>query len=31
MGRLEWGLATFAVALPVTLGFIGLLLRWVKI
>jgi len=31
MGRLDWGLATFAVALPVTLGFIGLLLRWVKI
>jgi multiple sugar transport system permease protein len=31
MGRLEWGLATFAVALPVTLGFIALLLRWVKI
>jgi multiple sugar transport system permease protein len=31
MGRLEWGLATFAVALPVTLLFIGLLLRWVKI
>jgi multiple sugar transport system permease protein len=30
MGRLEWGLATFAVALPVTLLFIGLLLRWVK-
>lgn len=31
MGRLEWGMATFAVALPVTLLFIGLLLRWVKI
>lgn len=31
MGRLEWGLATFAVALPITLLFIGLLLRWVKI
>ncbi len=31
MGRLEWGLATFAVALPVTLLFIGMLLRWVKI
>ena len=31
MGRLEWGLATFAVARPVTLGSIGLLLRWVKI
>ena len=31
MGRLEWGLATFAVALPVTLLFIGILLRWVKI
>ncbi len=31
MGRLEWGLATFAVALPVTLLFIGLLLRWVRI
>jgi multiple sugar transport system permease protein len=31
MGRLEWGLATFTVALPVTLLFIGLLLRWVKI
>jgi multiple sugar transport system permease protein len=31
MGRLEWGMATFAVALPVTLGFIALLLRWVKI
>ncbi len=31
MGRLEWGMATFAVALPVTLFFIFLLLRWVKI
>ena len=31
MGRLEWGLATFTVALPVTLLFIGLLMRWVKI
>lgn len=31
MGRLEWGLATFAVALPVTLLFIFLLLRWVRI
>jgi multiple sugar transport system permease protein len=31
MGRLEWGLATFAVALPVTLLFIVLLMRWVKI
>lgn len=31
MGRLEWGLATFAVALPITLLFIGMLMRWVKI
>jgi multiple sugar transport system permease protein len=31
MGRLEWGLATFAVALPATLLFIGMLLRWVKL
>lgn len=31
MGRLEWGIATFAVALPVTLLFIVLLLRWVRI
>ena len=31
MGRLEWGMATFAVALPITLIFIGMLLRWVKI
>ena len=31
MGRLEWGLSTFAVALPVTLLFIGMLMRWVKI
>ena len=31
MGRLEWGLATFTVALPITLLFIGLLMRWVKI
>ena len=31
MGRLEWGLSTFAVALPITLLFIGLLMRWVKI
>jgi multiple sugar transport system permease protein len=31
MGRLEWGLATFVVALPITLLFIGLLLRWVRI
>jgi hypothetical protein len=31
MGRLEWGMATFAVALPITLVFIGMLLRWVKI
>jgi multiple sugar transport system permease protein len=31
MGRLEWGMATFAVALPVTLFFIFLLLRWVRI
>jgi multiple sugar transport system permease protein len=31
MGRLEWGLATFTVALPITLLFIGTLLRWVKI
>jgi multiple sugar transport system permease protein len=31
MGRLEWGLSTFAVALPATFGFIALLLRWVKI
>ena len=31
MGRLEWGMATFAVALPATLGFIAMLLRWVKI
>jgi multiple sugar transport system permease protein len=31
MGHLEWGMATFAVALPVTLLFIGLLLVWVKI
>jgi multiple sugar transport system permease protein len=31
MGRLEWGLATFAVALPVTLLFIFLLMRWVRI
>lgn len=31
MGRLEWGLATYAVALPVTLLFIGLLLRWVRL
>jgi multiple sugar transport system permease protein len=30
MGHLDWGLATFAVALPATLGFIALLLRWVK-
>ena len=30
MGRLEWGLATFTIALPVTLLFIGILLRWVK-
>lgn len=31
MGRLEWGMATFAVALPVTLTFIFILLRWVRI
>lgn len=31
MGHLDWGLATFAVALPVTLLFIGILLKWVKI
>jgi multiple sugar transport system permease protein len=31
MGHLDWGLATFAVALPVTLLFIGVLLRWVKL
>jgi multiple sugar transport system permease protein len=31
MGRLEWGLATFAVVLPITLLFIGVLIRWVKI
>ncbi len=31
MGRLEWGLATFAVAMPVTLVFIFVLMRWVKI
>ena len=31
MGHLDWGLATFAVALPVTLLFIGVLLKWVKI
>jgi multiple sugar transport system permease protein len=31
MGRLEWGLSTFAVVLPITLLFIGLLMRWVKI
>lgn len=31
MGRLEWGMATFAVALPMTLLFIFILLRWVKI
>jgi len=30
MGRLEWGMATFAVAMPATLLFIGMLLRWVK-
>ncbi|HSC70764.1 MAG TPA: sugar ABC transporter permease [Candidatus Methylomirabilis sp.] len=31
MGRLEWGMATFAVAFPITLLFIVVLLRWVKI
>ncbi len=31
MGRLEWGMATFAVAFPMTLLFIFILLRWVKI
>jgi multiple sugar transport system permease protein len=31
MGRLEWGLATFTVVLPITLLFIGVLIRWVKI
>jgi multiple sugar transport system permease protein len=31
MGRLEWGLATFGVVLPITLLFIGILIRWVKI
>lgn len=31
MGRLEWGIATFAVALPMTLLFIFMLLRWVRI
>ncbi len=31
MGRLEWGMATVAVAFPITLLFIVILLRWVKI
>ncbi len=30
MGRIDWGLSTFATALPVTLVLILLLMRWVR-
>jgi hypothetical protein len=30
MGRLDWGVATFVTALPVTLLFIFILIRWAK-
>jgi multiple sugar transport system permease protein len=30
MGRLDWGVGTFVTALPVTLLFIFILIRWVK-
>ena len=30
MGRLDWGVGTFVTALPVTLLFIFVLIRWVK-
>ena len=30
MGRLDWGVATFVTALPITLLFIFILIRWVK-
>jgi multiple sugar transport system permease protein len=30
MGRLDWGIGTFVTALPVTLLFIFILIRWVK-
>jgi multiple sugar transport system permease protein len=30
MGRLDWGIGTFITALPVTLLFIFILIRWVK-
>jgi ABC-type sugar transport system permease subunit len=30
MGKLDWGVGTFVVALPVTLIFIFILIRWVK-
>jgi multiple sugar transport system permease protein len=30
MGKLDWGVGTFVVALPVTLLFIFILIRWVK-
>jgi multiple sugar transport system permease protein len=30
MGKIDWGVGTFVVALPVTLLFIFILIRWVK-
>jgi len=30
MGRLDWGIGTFVTALPITLLFIFILIRWVK-
>lgn len=30
MGRLDWGVGTFVTALPITLLFIFILIRWVK-
>jgi len=30
MGKLDWGVGTFVVALPVTLLFIFILIRWVR-
>jgi hypothetical protein len=30
MGKIDWGVGTFITALPVTLLFIFILVRWVK-
>jgi ABC-type sugar transport system permease subunit len=30
MGKIDWGVGTFVTALPITLLFIFILIRWVK-